>query len=260
MTDERSNRLTGAAKAGHLRDQLALADAHTPDQHVATDHSGFVHVMIGRDGLPDAFEVVAGWERWLAPEEFGDAVEQAYRMAMIERMVSWSAALDEVISPDSELAPELPADPPATGVDLAGNGGNGLGTGTTGGAGGLDDTGGGEPRPSSQLIEELHQLVGKTGQLFGQRALTAEGTGHFGTGSLVLKLSKTGGISCHADPRWVAKQTAASLMNALGQALADARADLASAEQAAQAPIERLMQLCTESIARLSHQKPVANS
>lgn len=85
------------------------------------------------------------------------------------------------------------------------------------------------------------------------------GTGSSRSSKLALTLSKTGLVSCDADPQWVSEQTAASLTNALGEALAGARADLAkSADQ--RAPSEEFDSLFAEALELLNNPRRIVDS
>lgn len=86
------------------------------------------------------------------------------------------------------------------------------------------------------------------------------GTGANRSGKLALTLSKAGLVSCTADPEWVSGQTAATLMNALGEALDAARADLANSTAGAAAPSGSLDRLFAEALALLRDPRRVVDS
>lgn len=66
-------------------------------------------------------------------------------------------------------------------------------------------------------------------------------------------------MSCNADPQWASGQTAASVTNAIGEALTAARADLArNADQPA--PSGGLDRLLAEALELLSNPRRVVDS
>lgn len=150
------------------------------------------------------------WDRTLAPEEFGAAVVQACQSAIGERLAEWTASLrasgwqHEAArlhgGPAAQPTTPLVRVPPAFRRPVP------------------DAT----PRPLAQITEDVLAAFDDTARSSPRDDVS--GTGSAAGGKLVITLSTTGLTSCTADGRWVAEQTAARLMNALSEALAEAMA------------------------------------
>lgn len=91
------------------------------------------------------------------------------------------------------------------------------------------------PRPLDQVAEDVIKAFDNVGDFAGspQAVQAVQGVGANRLGTMTLILSKAGLLSCDADPNWVSGQTAATLMNALGEALIDARVNLENSAAAA---------------------------
>jgi len=115
------------------------------------------------------------------------------------------------------------------------------------------------PRPIDQIAEDMINAFGQVGRLARPSPQVTRGTGSSRSGKLVLTLSPGGLVSCTADSEWVSAQTAATLMNALGEALNAARTDLENSTPPP-APSESLDRLVTEALALLRDPRRIVNS
>lgn len=250
MADELLRELSQIQQyATGLQGLLASAQAQAPPSSEGADRSGTIRVLLDADGQPNAFRVEPGWHRKLAAPDFGDAVIEAFQAAMGMRLAVWTKTLQErgwqadvdrlqVGSMDKQPSAAPSAQLPPVVRPIAQ-----------------------EMRPRS--IDEIAEDVIKAFDNVKDTVLAspqgATGTGSSRSGKLVLTLSKTGLVSCNADPQWVSGQTAASLMNALGEALTAARADLAkNADQPA--PSGSLDRLLAEALELLSNPRRVVDS
>ena len=191
---------------------IATAQEQAPRRSEGTDDSGAVRVELGADGLPTAFQVDRDWERMLEPEAFGAAVVQACQAAMGDRLSAWSTSLQDSGWQDGanrlrggpQAQPATPPTrvPPAFRRPVP------------------EVT----PRPLGQLTEDVLAAFDGVGDFAAPRPGASTGSG--GGGKLTITLSTTGLSSCTADPTWVDAQTSARLMNALSEALAEAKSKL----------------------------------
>ncbi len=231
-----------------LQALLADAQAQAPRQADGTDGTGAVRVHLGRDGLPESVRVESDWQRRLAPEAFGGAVGEAFAAAMGQRLAGWTTTLREQgwQSGADRLRQTMdrptPTEPTADAIPAA-------------------FRRSAPPRPVDVLAEDMISAFDNLDQLTTPPQPAAASTGSAANGKLVVTLSPTGGLSCTADPQWVERQSAASLMNALGEALTAAKAHLAATSPSATpAPSGRLDQLLGEAFAVLSDPRRAAGS
>lgn len=113
------------------------------------------------------------------------------------------------------------------------------------------------PRPVDQVAEDMIKAFDHVGDIAASPPQMARGAGSNRSDKLVLTLSTAGLVSCTADPEWVSAQTAA--MNALGEALTAARADLENST-GWPAPAGNLDRLFTEALALLRDPRHVVDS
>jgi hypothetical protein len=227
---------------------LSSAQAAAPARSEGKDGTGTVSVSLGSDGLPQSFRVEQGWHSRITPESFGHAVLEAFQAAMGERLAMWTRTLDE--RGWREEVDELRADSPSR-----------LSVPTTGQIPPAFRCP--EPAPNPRSIEvvaeEMIKAFDNVRDVSPSRPQAATGTGADRSGKLTLTLSRTGLVSCTADARWVADQTAARLMTSLGEALAAARAELAQRGDQA-APSSGLHELFAEAFALLNDPQHVTGS
>lgn len=232
--------------AAGLQGLLAEAQAMAPGRSQGTDRNGAVHVTIGPDGLPNSFRVAPDWKRKIKADTFGSAVLEACQAAIGERLSAWTNTLtdngwqdkvERLKGGPTDPAPpsQAPARiPPAlrTAVELA------------------------RPRPIDQLAEEVLGAFGNVERFIPS---PASGSGSGARGKLTVTINNTGLTSCSADPRWVSEQTAAMLMNELGKALAEARANLQVQSQSPE-PMTDMDRLITETLSLLNDPRRLADS
>ncbi|MGH3811574.1 MAG: hypothetical protein ACRDUV_03825 [Pseudonocardiaceae bacterium] len=234
--------------AAGLQDLLATAQAEAPRSGEGTDGTGSIRVFLGPDGLPNSFRIESGWNRKIPAEGFGDAVLEAFQAAMGERLAVWTRTLEEQgwQAQADRLRVDLDEQPSVSGQEEVPS------------AFGhpVEDV---TPRPVDQVAEDMIKAFDQIGDLAGRPPQASGGTGSSRSGKLVLTLSRAGLVSCTADPEWVSAQTAATLMNALGEALTVARADLENSTAQA-APSGSLDRLFAEALALLRDPRRVVDS
>jgi hypothetical protein len=196
--------------AAGLHDLLAQAQAQAPRQAEGADRSGTVRVVLGPDGFPETIRVENGWDRRLSAEAFGWAVGEAFSVATGDRLAEWTTTLRQHgwqagvdrLRADVDGGRSA-ATPPALRREVRPV----------------------RPRPLDAVAEDVIRSFDALDEPAVPPA-PASGTGSAASGRIALTLSAAGGLSCAADPQWVARQSAAALMTALSEALQEARADL----------------------------------
>ena len=198
--------------------------ALAPSRIEATDPAGAVRVVLASDGLPSSIEVDEDWKHRLRHASFGQAVVDACRAAAEMRAVSWLRALvDSGLLEQIATDPPTPAAPPTVDAPQPG-----------------DE----RPRPPGAIADDILKAVDDVAGNLGSTAEPPQGVGTAGFGKLVLTVSDYAVLSCTADPGWVAQRSPTELTEALGVALASARAALAEAKAAS--PTGRLERLMRE--------------
>jgi hypothetical protein len=189
---------------------IDTAQDATPRAATASDPTGMISVTLGPDGLPKSFRVESDWNRHITPERLGQAVLDAFTAAMGERMAMWAKTLQdrgwqqEVDELDSgSPAPYAGEVPPAFRRPTA------------------------HPRSLDVVAEEMMRALDRAPEIGAAQERSGTGTGSNGSGALTLTLSANGLVSCIAERHWASRQSGTSLTNALGEALAAARADFA---------------------------------
>ncbi|MCK2240676.1 MULTISPECIES: hypothetical protein [unclassified Crossiella] len=199
--------------ATKMQTLMSSAEASAPRLAEGTDATGLVQVTVGPEGLPASFRVDNAWACRIRPEAFGSTVLEAFQAAISQRMASWSDAL--VSDGWKDQLDRLKAAP----VDVAGPGQAPTGIRTPRAAE--------SPRPLDVITEDVLKAFNNLDS-FTPSTDDTNATGTDRSGKLALVLSPTGLVSCTAEERWVADQTATRLMNALGEALASAKEALRS--------------------------------
>ena len=202
--------------AAGLRRLLDSAQAQAPTHSEGTDRSGMIRVSLDADGLPASIRIEPGWQRRLSAEAFGTAVVEAGQAAMGSRLEAWARGLQESgwtaeVDQFQEGVAAQPPVPPAGRPPAP-----------------TPDGAAGKARPADAVAEEVIRALDEVTSLVPAPPQAGVGHGMNESGTLTLTISRAGLVSCHADPRWVSKQSAASLSNALSEALAAARTDLTS--------------------------------
>jgi hypothetical protein len=204
--------------AAGLQGLLADVHAKSPRSAEGTDRSGAVRVVLGHDGLPASVRVESDWQRRLKPEGFGGAVMEAFSVAMGERMAVWTTELEEqgLRSKVERLRTGFDSQSAATPA------------GQIPAAFRRAEASAVSPRPMGDITEEVLKAFDSVNEFTAQSAKPTTADGTSAQGKLKITLSKSALVSCVAEPRWVAGQSAARLMNALGEALRGAREELAT--------------------------------
>jgi len=197
---------------------IADAQEAAPSRAEGVDRTGAVRVELGRDGVPVSFRVAQDWHAKVAPAEFCPAVMEAFQAAMATRLEAWSETLrtdgwtdrlEELKRPaetSNGQAPTIPAAfrKPAT------------------------------TRSASTLTDDMLRMLENPASTAPKVPGGGTGTGSSADDRLTISVSDTGLVSCTAEPRWVADQTAARLMTALSEALRAAKSALANAPKNAE--------------------------
>jgi hypothetical protein len=206
-------------RAVGLQELLTDAQDRRPERAEAADRTGAIRVRLGPDGLPRSFAVSTQWRQLLGSRSFGAAATEACQEARRAWQAAWSRALasargradaaQPTARPDaSAWRPDASAAPRATG----------------------------HTRQLEVLAEDLlgafDDILALAGQA-GGRPTTVAGTGTNRSKTVAMSLSRQAVLSIDVDGNWVTDQPASLLTEALNQALAAAREDLATAEGAA---------------------------
>lgn len=240
MTDDLIEQLAQIQRyTATLQEAVSAAQAHAPTQSAGSDQSRTVQVLLDGDGLPQSFHVSNDWKRRIEPANFGSAVLEACQDGTGERLSVWTKALQEEGWEDklaemrngptdssaaqeaSRVAPTIP--------------------------GPLQTQ---PPRDLSDVTEDVLKALDAASELT-QSPRSDAATGSAADGRLSITLSRAGLTSCDADSRWVSNQTAARLMDALGEALSHAKQELANNSEP-ERPQERLNSLFGEAMALLN--------
>lgn len=211
MTDDLLRELSRLRqRAAGLTELINTAQSAAPKTVTATDRSGTVHVTLGPDGLPEKFRVDQYWQRHVQPEKLGGVILEAFESAMSQRLATWARTLEDegwqtrfnrlraAAPPDGHVPPALARPRPSV-----------------------------APRSLDALAEDMIRAVGGALGVAEATPRAARGTGIDRSGKLTLTVSASGLVSCVVKTRWAARQTGTVLTNALTQALAAAKSDLA---------------------------------
>jgi hypothetical protein len=231
-----------------MQNLLAQAQAGVPERVEATDRSGMVRAVLGRDGLPESITVEADWQHRLAADGFGAAVVQACQTAAGERMAAWSQALqaDGLRAQADRMREDLAEQPTLAPADpLPGQLRHQLDRA--------------RPRALEHLVEDVLRAADRVDEFAAASPLAAMGTGTDASAQLIVTVCKAGLVSCEAEPRWAGQQRGTALTTALREAVAMARTDLARASQHPHSTGE-LDQLLTEALAILNDPQRLAQS
>lgn len=205
-----------------------------PRSGTGTDRSGMISARVTEDGIPESVRIDQHWRRGIAARKFGAAVLEATHAALRDRLTAWSRTLaDADWQNAAEVAPVPVAPPP------------------------LADQR--RPRSIDAVAEDLITAFDAIRKLPTGSADGTTGRGRDRSDKLIITLSRAGVVSCEVDERWVAGQSAAALMNAIAEALALAKADLAErVRTGATAPV--LDGLFVEALALLRNPRQMLTS
>jgi hypothetical protein len=232
--------------AAGLQGLLATAQAQAPSSSEGADRTGTIRVFLGPDGLPTSFRVEPGWNRKVSAEHVGGAVVEAFQAAMGERLAAWTTTLDD--QGWQAQADQLR-------LDLDGSGPVSMPAGISPAFRSPAD-----PMAARSIDHVAEEMIKAFDDVAGLTPPAPTGaTGANRSGKLALTLSKAGLVSCIADVEWVSTQTSATLMNALGEALAAARTALESTP-GQPGPSGNLDRLLADALALLSDPQRVLNS
>ncbi|TDC43820.1 hypothetical protein [Micromonospora sp. KC213] len=198
----------------------------------ATDPSGVVHISVDANGIPELIHVEVGWERRVDPQHLGACVLSAYQEAASKVMQSLAEGLnvDDWRSGTEDVAARSQrpsaAGPPLPQVPVYGR-----------------------PRDPLALAEEAMKAL----QVARARAVTSA-TAHVGQADgqrVSITLSASGLQGCSIEPAWAEQQSAASINDALDQALRSARSSLDDANSRGGTETQVLDTLAGEALATL---------
>ncbi|MEV4319257.1 hypothetical protein [Actinocrispum sp. NPDC049592] len=240
MTDDLSAQFSQLQQyTSALHELMTAAQSHAPTHSTGADRTGAVRVTIDHDGLPESFRVENDWDRRIEPDSFGVAVMDAFHAAIGDRMQKWS----QVLTDDGwrDCADRLRQGQPTGRIPAAFR----------------KPAPVERPRPVGVVAEDVFKAFdGVTAVAKTPENTTASGSDL--SGKLTITLSKTGMTAVTADQRWTADQTAARLMNALGQALQTAKQELRT-QPAAAVPSDGLDGLLAEVMTILGDPRHLAD-
>jgi hypothetical protein len=224
-----------------LHGLMNSAQAQAPRHAEGSDRTGSVRVVLGPDGLPESFHIDMEWNRRITTDAFAGAVVEAFQTAVSERMAAWSESLAEDGWQDHADRLRGPQSAPE-------------GRGPASFRAQVEEV---RPRPLGDITEDVIKALDNI-DTFSSVPREDGGTGSDRSGGLTITLSTTALTSCVAESDWVSQQSAASLMNALGQALAAAREDLLDKARNP-APLSGLDRLLAEAMALLNDPSKLAD-
>ena len=205
-------------QAAGLQELLTDAQDCRPERAEAADPTGAVRVRLGPDGLPRSFAVSAQWRQMLQSRSFGAAATEACQAASRAWQAAWSQALAESRRRPGSARPASRSGAPAALDEL------------------VRRRPAGDGRPLQVLAEDVlgafDEILALAGQT-GGRPAAVEGTGTNRDKTVAIKVSRQAVLSIEVDGNWATDQPASLLTEALNQALAAARENLAAAERAA---------------------------
>jgi len=217
---------------------LREGEEQAPGPVDASDSSGQVRVFLDASGTASSIRVSAGWKQRLAPEALAQAVTEASRQAVSERVALWGENLERTDWKGK--------------VDRIGQRiERGLGGEEAGAPPAFQRMRGqSEPRPVNVLAEEMLKLFDRT-QNFTAPSAPAEFTGRDRSRRVSLSVAPGAGITgCDIDARWAGGQNATDLTSALKGALEAALAE-AAARPAPPSPAEGVDGLLAETLTLL---------
>jgi hypothetical protein len=218
-----------------LHGLMSSAQAQAPRHAEGSNRTGSVRVTLGPDGLPESFHVDREWNRRISSDAFASGVLEAFQAAVSDRMAVWGESLAEdgwqdrvdrlkgglTNAPEGRIPPAFRK--PVEEV---------------------------RPRPIGDVTEDVIKALDNM-NAFSSMPRDDSATGTDRRGDLTITLSPTGLTSCTADGDWVSQQSAASLMNALGEALAAAKEELRNKAENPE-PVSGLDRLFAEAMALLN--------
>ncbi|MFV2104705.1 hypothetical protein [Micromonospora sp. LOL_024] len=211
-----------------LIDQVQARSPHAPT--IATDPSGAVRIRVDATGLPESIQVEPGWQWRVQPQQLSECVLLAYQEAARQVMQSlaagltadgWHAGTEQAEARRQHSAAVLP--PPSVY---------------------------GQPRDPLALAEEVMKAL-ETARA-GSAAVATDHVGQAGRQNVSVTLSTSGLQSCSITPAWAARHSAASINDALGQALRSARSALSDATSRHRIETKMLDTLAGEALATLA--------
>ncbi|MBO0801573.1 MAG: hypothetical protein J2P25_00645 [Nocardiopsaceae bacterium] len=226
-------------RARELRKRASALGELTLAGATGSDRRSAVRVTLGRDGLPERFDVDSRWRQRVPPAELAAAVDEARTAAMANRGAEWAEALaNRDAGPTAADAPagavnqarpgaERPdrANPRPREAPVAAEPSRTVSGAEPGGA-----VSGAEPsRTISELVEAVLSSRGpargatRDASGGGGRARSGRGT----VGRVVIELSGSG-MRCEIDPKWAQWRSGMEIGDALNGALRSARAQLAA--------------------------------
>lgn len=242
MTDDLAAQFARVQQyATGLRGLLADAQARAPRRAEGSDAKKAVHVVLDAKGMPQNFTVSADWERKIESGGLGGAVMEAYQAAVGQRLDEWTTTLNRIGWQDEvellkggaaagEVPPAFrkqPQQPAAT-------------------------------RDLGELAEDMIAAFDNAPSFAPPSPTNATATGTVGGNKVTLSLSGDGLVSCAVDGHWARRQSASQLTDALGDALAAAKSQLAT-KPAAPNPAEGLDRIFGEAMALLNDPRRLAD-
>lgn len=221
-----------------LRRLLDEARAELPGPVWSAERTGTVRVMLGEDGLPEAFAVAPNWRSVVGVDGFAAAVTQACRNAV--------TGVDEGGGTTTQVAPSIRH--LLSMLEYLGGTGEpppGIALGRVTAPEDRTTTPASGPMWTGPMLDELFATTRAMSGVddLVQAALRAPvGTGAHGR--LTLTAGET--ITCTADPEWLGRQEAADLEAALVSAASSLRAARRTAEAELDQVLSRPQRLLKE--------------
>ncbi len=202
------------AYAASIARLVGNADEIAPQSGTGTDRSGLIRVKVDANGIPISVRIDQHWQRAIAPRKLGASIVAGSHAAVANRLRKWSRILretgweDEVDRLRRSKATPPPAAPPRP-VEPE------------------------RTRPIDVVAEDLIKAFDAIAELPASGPRDTTGSGRDRTRNVAITVSRGGLVSCEVDGAWAAGRSAASLMNAIGEALTAARAELVTLDRGA---------------------------
>lgn len=203
------------------------AEKVAPRSGTGTDGSGLIRVKVDANGIPTSVRIDQHWQRRIAPRKLGASIVAGSHAAVADRLRKWSRVLRETGWEDevdrlrlSKTTPPPATPPPPAPPRLVESD---------------------RPRPVDVVAEDLIKAFDAVAELPVSGQGGVSGSGHDQTGHVAITVSRCGLVSCDVDGSWAAGRSGASLMNAIGEALVEARAKLAARDRGTDVPLPTML-------------------
>jgi len=186
-----------AAELARFARDLAAA---TPASVEGSDPTGWVHVVLGPDGIPTEIRVREGWQQRVDPARLASAVMDANLDAVQRAMQAWTVAMQDSDWRRDQTSFEADAREHRAGPGQP-----------------LPESPFGHVRDTNELAEEVLSTLQSVQTQPAPSA--AAGTGHDDGRHVTIQLASAGLTACTIEPGWALHHNGASISAGLSTAL-----------------------------------------